>query len=60
MVRIMRFLVSISAAFFFSLPLHAGTYDGLIYEVIVFNRALSADEIADLYTDGINGAKGVY
>ena len=35
-------------------------YDGLVYEPIVFSRALSASEIAEIYTNGINGAKGVY
>jgi hypothetical protein len=33
-------------------------YDGLMDEPIVFNRALSADEVADLYANGIDGTKG--
>jgi hypothetical protein len=32
--------------------------EGLYDEVIVFNRALSAAEISDLYTNGIDGTKG--
>lgn len=33
-------------------------FDGLIDEVIVFDRALSATEIENLYNDGISGNKG--
>lgn len=35
-----------------------GRLDGLIDEVIVFDRALSAAEILDIYTNGITGGKG--
>jgi hypothetical protein len=35
-----------------------GNYDGLIDEVIMFDRALSATEIEEIYTDGIDGTKG--
>jgi len=32
--------------------------DGLIDEVIVFDRALTAGEVNDIYTDGMDGTKG--
>lgn len=35
-----------------------GGFDGLIDEVIVFDRALSESEILGLYTNGISGNKG--
>jgi len=33
-------------------------FDGLIDEVILFDRELSSSEISDIYTDGIDGSKG--
>ena len=33
-------------------------YDGELDEVIVFSRALTSNEVASLYTDGISGDKG--
>lgn len=39
-------------------PTPSGYFDGLLDEVIVFNRALSAAEILDIYTNGISGNKG--
>jgi hypothetical protein len=35
-----------------------GGFDGLIDEVIIFDRDLSAAEISDIYTNGISGDKG--
>ena len=32
--------------------------DGLFDEIIVFNRALSAAEVAEIYNNGISGDKG--
>jgi len=33
-------------------------FDGLMDEVIVFNRALSSSEVSDIMTNGIDGTKG--
>jgi hypothetical protein len=33
-------------------------YDGLIDEVIVFDRALSAAEVLEIYTYGMDGTRG--
>lgn len=33
-------------------------FDGLIDEVIIFDRALSAAEILNIYNDGIDGSNG--
>jgi hypothetical protein len=45
----------------FRLGVHGGSiwlYDGLMDEVAIFDRALSAAEISSIYTDGIRGAGG--
>lgn len=35
-------------------------YDGLIYEVIVFNRHITEAEALEIHQNGINGSKGAY
>ena len=36
----------------------ADDFDGLIDELIVFDRALTADEVSEIYENGIDGTKG--
>lgn len=43
-----------------SLPGTALPYDGLVYEVIVFNRHITEAEALEIHTNGINGGKGAY
>jgi len=36
----------------------SGGFDGLIDEVAIFNKELSAAEVSDIYTNGLDGTKG--